>query len=115
MVFCLVYTIFAANNTNNMTTMEHQLLFDMLGIVASLGLIFGYLPQAIQTMRTRNTDGISLPGFVMMALGSFCFMCQGIMLAREGIFMLITNAITCICSIIIFFIKIRNDKARVKS
>ena len=47
--------------------MEHQLLFDIFGIVASLGLIFGYLPQAIQTIRTRNTDGISLPGFIMMA------------------------------------------------
>ena len=36
--------------------MEHQLLFDIFGIVASLGLILGYLPQAIQTIRTRNTD-----------------------------------------------------------
>ena len=39
-------------------------------------------------------------------------MCQGIMLGREGIFMLITNAITCLCSVIIFFIKIENDKAK---
>ena len=92
--------------------MEHQLLFDIFGIVASLGLIFGYLPQAIQTIRTRNTDGISLPGFIMMAVGSFCFMCQGNMLGREGIFMLITNAITCLCSVIIFFIKIKNDKTK---
>ena len=92
--------------------MENQLLFDIFGIVASLGLIFGYLPQAIQTIRTRQTDGISLPGFIMMAVGSFCFMCQGIMLGREGIFMLITNAITCLCSVIIFFIKIKNDKAK---
>ena len=36
--------------------MEHQLLFDIFGWIASIGLIFGYLPQAIQTIRTRNTD-----------------------------------------------------------
>ena len=92
--------------------MEHQVLFDIFGWIASISLILGYLPQAIQTIRTRNTDGISLPGFIMMAVGSFCFMCQGIMLGREGIFMLITNAITCLCSVIIFFIKIENDKAK---
>ena len=28
--------------------MEHQLLFDIFGWIASIGLIFGYLPQAIQ-------------------------------------------------------------------
>ena len=92
--------------------MEYQLLFDIFGVVASLGLILGYLPQAIHTIRTRQTDGISLPGFIMMSVGSFCFRCQGIMLGREGIFMLITNAITCLCSVIIFFIKIKNDRAK---
>ena len=92
--------------------MEYQLLFDIFGVVASLGLILGYLPQAIHTIRTRQTDGISLPGFIMMSVGSCCFMCQGIMLGREGIFMLITNAITCLCSVIIFFIKIKNDRAK---
>ena len=94
--------------------MEHQLLFDIFGIVASLGLILGYLPQAIQTIRTRNTDGISLPGFIMMAVGSFGFMMQGLMLGREGIFMFITNAITCTCSVIIFYIKMKNDYGKKK-
>ena len=46
-------------------------LFDICGLVGSIGLVLGYLPQAIQTIRTRNTDGISLPGFIMMAVGSF--------------------------------------------
>ncbi|MBP5478638.1 MAG: hypothetical protein J6Y15_04665 [Bacteroidaceae bacterium] len=44
--------------------MEHQILFNICGWVASIGLILGYLPQAIQTIRTRNTDGISLPCFI---------------------------------------------------
>jgi MtN3 and saliva related transmembrane protein len=87
-------------------------IFNICGWIGSLGLILGYLPQAIHTIRTRQTDGISLPGFIMMSVGSFCFMCQGIMLGREGIFMLITNAITCLCSVIIFFIKIKNDRAK---
>lgn len=92
--------------------MEHQLFFDICGWIASIGLVFGYLPQAIQTIRTRNTDGISLPGFIMMAIGSFAFVIQGWMLGREGIFMFITNLITFSCSVIIFIIKMQNDSRK---
>ena len=92
--------------------MEHQLFFDICGWVASIGLIFGYLPQAIQTIRTRNTDGISLPGFIMMAVGALAFIIQGWMLGREGIFLLITNFITFSCSVIIFVIKMLNDSKK---
>lgn len=92
--------------------MEHQLLFDIFGWIASIGLIFGYLPQAIQTIRTRNTDGISLPGFIMMSIGCFAFVLQGWMLGREGIFLLFTNLITFTCSVIIFVIKMQNDRKK---
>lgn len=94
--------------------MEHQLLFDICGWVASIGLILGYLPQAIQTIRTRNTDGISLPGFIMMAIGCSAFVIQGWMLGREGIFLFLTNLITCVCSVIIFAIKMHNDHFKKK-
>ena len=99
--------------------MEHQLLFQIFGWLGSFGLIFGYLPQAIQTSRTRNTDGISLPGFIMMAVGSFCFMCQGLLLCIEqgietGIFIFITNFITAACAAIIFIIKMHNDHFKKK-
>ena len=58
-------------------------LFDILGWGASIGLILGYLPQAIQTMRTRKTDDIALPTFLMIGIGGICFMCQGWMLGWE--------------------------------
>ena len=87
--------------------MDEQLLIHICGWVASIGLILGYLPQAIQTIRTRNTDGISLPGFIMMAIGCFAFVIQGILLGN--IYLLITNLITFVCSVIIFGIKMHND------
>ena len=87
--------------------MEHQLLINICGWIATFGLIFGYLPQAIQTIRTRNTDGISLPGFISMAIGCFAFIVQGII--SGNYYLMITNSITCICSVIIFGIKMHND------
>ena len=94
--------------------MNNDFLIHLCGWVASIGLILGYLPQAIQTIRTRNTDGISLPGFIMMAIGCFAFVIQGWMLGREGIFLLITNLITFTCSVIIFVIKMQNDSKKKK-
>lgn len=84
-----------------------DLLIHICGWVASIGLILGYLPQAIQTIRTRNTDGISLPGFIMMAVGCLAFVIQGALIGN--IYLLITNLITFTCSVIIFAIKMHND------
>lgn len=95
--------------------MEQSILYTVCGYVASIGLILGFLPQAIETIRTRNTDGISMPAFLMMAVGAFAFVIQGLV-HREGIIwsMVITNAVTSSCSIIIFAIKIHNDYFRKK-
>ncbi len=90
--------------------MEQSTLYTICGYVASIGLILGFLPQAITTIRTRNTDGIALPTFLMMAIGAFAFMLQGVLHPGGVIWsMFITNAVTCACSGIIFAIKIHND------
>ncbi|MCF0213935.1 MAG: glutathione synthetase [Muribaculaceae bacterium] len=70
-------------------------------------MILGYLPQAIYTIRTRNTDGIALSTFILMGLGSLFFMIQGIMVDLWSL--IVTNAITTASSVIIFSIKIYND------
>lgn len=75
-------------------------------------MIFGYLPQAIVTIRTRDTDGIAMSTFLAMGLGSVFFAVQGIMLRNYPL--LITNMITALCSAIIFVIKIRNDRKRLR-
>jgi MtN3 and saliva related transmembrane protein len=78
--------------------------------VASIGLILGYLPQAIETIRTRNTDGIAFPTFLMTAIGGIAFMIQGLIHKPDIIWSLVlTNFVTTVCSIIVFGIKIYND------
>lgn len=90
--------------------MEQGLTYQLLGWMASITMILGYLPQAIKTMRTRNTDGIALPTFLMMGIGGACFMMQGILHEPDVLWALfVTNFITTICCIIIFGIKMYND------
>jgi len=90
--------------------MEQSAFFEVCGWVASITMILGYLPQAIETIRTRNTDGIALPTFLMMAVGGMCFMLQGVLHKPDILWALfLTNLITTTCSIIVFSIKVYND------
>ena len=90
--------------------MDQSTAFEVFGVIASITMILGYLPQAIETIRTRNTDGIALPTFLMMAVGGICFMVQGI-IHKPGILwaLFLTNLVTSSCSTIVFCIKIYND------
>lgn len=84
----------------------------IIGYLASICMICGYLPQAITTMRTRDTDGIAMPTFLALGAGSIFFVIQGIML--NNIPLVLTNVVTTICSAIIFFIKVHNDRKKKK-
>ena len=72
-------------------------LSDIIGYTGSICLILGYMPQAIYTIRTHDTDGIALPTFLMMGLGGILFAIQGLMLE------------TTVSSAIVFGIKMYND------
>jgi MtN3 and saliva related transmembrane protein len=90
--------------------MEQGIVFEVCSYVATIGMILGYLPQAITTIRTRNTDGIALPTFLMMGIGSFAFMLQGLLHKPDILWsLLLTNFVTCTCSMIVFGIKMYND------
>lgn len=82
----------------------------IIGYMAAVFMIFGYLPQTIHTIRTRSTDDIALGTFLSLGIGSICFMIQGYMLSNYPL--AITNTLTTIMSAIIFIIKINNDRKK---
>lgn len=82
----------------------------IVGYLAAICMVCGYLPQAVYTIRTRDTDGIALPTFLLMGLGSVFFVVQGILL--DNIPLVITNLLTGTSSAIIFGIKTYNDHFR---
>ena len=90
--------------------MQQTLIYEICGWIASIGMVLGYLPQAVKTIRTRNTEGIALPTFLMMGIGAFCFMLQGILHKPDILWALfLTNLITTVCSCIVCGIKVYND------
>ena len=95
--------------------MEQSAFYEICGWLASITMILGYLPQAIHTIRTRDTDGIALPTFLMMAVGGACFMLQGLLHKPDILWALfITNLVTTSSSLIVFAIKVYNDYIKKK-
>ncbi|MDE6007554.1 MAG: hypothetical protein K2G67_08400 [Muribaculaceae bacterium] len=85
-----------------------ELWINIFGYAATICLLCGYLPQAIHTMRTRDTSGIALPTFLSMGLGSVFFVVQGVL--TGNIPLVISNAVTMVCCAIITAIKLYNIK-----
>ncbi|MDE5804770.1 MAG: hypothetical protein K2H58_00660 [Paramuribaculum sp.] len=87
-----------------------NLLVNIIGYAAAICMVCGYLPQAVHTIRTRDTDGIALPTFLALGAGSVFFVIQGFMLGNWPL--VITNAITTVSSAIVFAIKVNNDRKK---
>lgn len=85
---------------------------DFFSYAAAICMILGYVPQAYTTIKTRDTDGIALPTFIMMGLGSAFFVVLGLLTNVWALW--VTNIITLISSCIIFGIKIYNDHFKKK-
>ncbi len=82
----------------------------IIGTAAAICMILGYVPQAYHTIRTRQTDAIAFPTFIMLGLGSVFFVIQGFMLSNWPL--VVTNLITTVASLIITVIKLQNDYRR---
>lgn len=84
------------------------MLANIVGYAAAICMVCGYLPQAIYTIRTRDTDGIAMPTFLLMGAGSLFFVIQGILIANWPL--VVTNTITTVACVIITAIKIHNHR-----
>lgn len=87
-----------------------DLWINIIGTAAAICMICGYVPQAFHTIKTRETDAIAMPTFIMLGLGSVFFVAQGVMTANWPL--VVTNTITTVASIIIVIIKIHNDRRK---
>ncbi len=53
---------------------------EIIGSIAALLTTISWLPQALKTLRTRQTRDISLPAQVMLFIGIFLWLVYGILL-----------------------------------
>ncbi len=83
----------------------HIKLVDIIGYLAACGTTVSFLPQAIKTIQTKNTAGISLAMYGLFTAGTLCWLIYGILSGSLPV--AIANAITLVFASIILLYKIR--------
>ena len=80
--------------------------FELIGYLAATFTTAAFLPQAILTIKTRDTESLSLGMYGMFALGVLLWLIYGIYLSNNAI--IIANAITFMLALLILGFKIYN-------
>lgn len=75
------------------------------GYTAAFCTTISFLPQAVKTIKTKDTSGISLYMYVIFTTGTILWFLYG--LFTNNLPVLIANAITAVLSIVILFYKIK--------
>lgn len=84
---------------------------DALGYVAAILTTSSFFPQAVQTLRTRDTSGISLGMYVMFTSGVVIWALFGLITGDGPV--LVSNLITALPAGLILHRKILNLERRI--
>lgn len=81
-------------------------MIDIIGYLAAAITTFSFVPQAIHTIKTKDTSGISLMMYSMFIVGIFLWLVYGILLMAWPI--ILANVVTLILAAIILYYKVRS-------
>ncbi len=76
-----------------------------LGGVAGVLTSSAFIPQAVKTIKDKNTKNISLLSYSMLVLALMSWVLYGIVI--KDIPLMVTNFVTLIPAVIVFWIKIK--------
>ena len=79
---------------------------DWIGYLAAALTTASFLPQAVMTVRTRDTSSLSLGMYSLFTLGVLCWLIYGVFLANWAI--IVANAVTFLLASAILAVKLHN-------
>lgn len=82
------------------------MMFENVGYIAAFLTTVAFLPQAIQTIKTRDTASLSLSMYGLFTAGVFCWLLYGFFLNDYAI--IAANVVTLLLALSIFSIKLIN-------
>ena len=86
---------------------------DIIGYLAATLTTASFIPQAILTIKTRDTESLSLGMYSTFTLGVLCWLLYGIHLGDKAI--VVSNAITLLLASSILCFKIYNTLRKKKT
>ena len=85
--------------------MKNLAYTDIIGYMAAFGTTVSFLPQAIKTIQTKDTSGISLYMYMLFTAGTFLWLLYGLM--SHSLPVAVANVITFIFASIILVYKLK--------
>jgi len=79
----------------------------LLGYIGTILTIIAFLPQAIRTIRTRQTRDLSLPTYIILVISALVWTVYGIGTHAPPI--AITNSVVFLSSSVILFLKLTEE------
>ncbi|MEZ4875404.1 MAG: SemiSWEET transporter [Flavobacteriaceae bacterium] len=80
----------------------------LLGNIAAFLTTMSFLPQAVKTIKSKNTRQLSLPMYVMFVSGVFLWICYGV--SNNQLPIIVGNAVTFVLAGTILWYKLREKK-----
>lgn len=80
--------------------------FEWVGYLAASLTTLSFLPQAIQTIKTRDTESLSFGMYAMFTAGVFMWLIYGLFIENYAI--IVANAVTFVLAAIILGFKVYN-------
>jgi MtN3 and saliva related transmembrane protein len=79
---------------------------EWMGYMAAVLTTVAFMPQALKTIRSRDTSGISLSMYVIFTVGVGCWFGYGVFLGSWP--MIVSNIITFVLAAMILGLKLRH-------
>ncbi len=81
-------------------------MIDYIGYISATLTSLAFAPQAIKTIKTKETDSFSLGTYIIFNLGVLCWLVYGIMKMDWPI--ILANSVTFLFAFIILVLKFRH-------
>lgn len=81
-------------------------MIDFIGYLSAFLTSVSFLPQAIKTIKTKNTEGISLLMYLLFVIGVIGWTTYGFLIKNKVI--IVANIFTTIVASMVLFVKIYN-------
>ncbi len=82
----------------------------IIGLIAAFLTTSSFVPQALKTLKTKDTSSISLSMYILFTLGTLFWFIYGC--ASQNLPVILANGITMILASLILSYKIRNERGR---
>lgn len=82
-----------------------HIIGELLGYIAGICTAIVFLPQSIETVRTKNVEGLSLLTYIIYNIGMLSWILYGVYL--HSVQMIVFNSISFIFSSIILYMILR--------